>query len=305
VTLRTELRALTENIVLPGLAAVLPWRWCMVLFRRLARWELLYHREWTCALATARRYLPIDDDTAFARDYRLVRLIDHADLYLSWFRSRRRWIAHHVDIRGAWPADGAHVGVFFHAGPGFWGVHALRLAGHDSAVLAGHYTRRSMGGAFLGFWYGVARLKTLQWASGCELIFSPGTLKKSGQVLGDGHWVIGTPDVPPENTRLGQAVTLLGRPAVLPAGLVEIARRAEVPIVIYDTQVDLKTGRRILTIGESIPASDDRLLQRIAERFEVLLRQRPSAFSLWPFADAYFNAAASLPPPEPREPAPR
>jgi hypothetical protein len=293
VTLRTELRAFVENIALPGLAAILPWRWCMVLFRRLARWEAMYRVEWTLALATARRRLAIADEAAFARDFRLTRLIDHADLYLSWFRSRRRWIERHVEVRGAWPAAGAHVGVFFHAGPGFWGVHALRLAGHDSAVLAGHYTRRSMGGAFLGFWYGVARLKTLQWASGRDPVFSPGTLKKATQVLAEGHWVIGTPDVPPENTRLGQPVTLFGRPAMLPAGLVEIARRANVPIVIYDTQVDLGSGRRTLSIGAPIAADDPQLLQRIAERFETILREHPAAFSLWPFADAYFAAAAA------------
>ena len=295
MTLRTELRALVENYALPALAAILPWRWCMVVFRGLARWELLYHREWTGALATARRHLPVADEAAFARDFRLTRLIDHADLYLTWFRSRKRWIARHVEVRGAWPDRGPHVGVFFHAGPGFWGVHALRLAGHQSAVLAGHYTRRSMGGAFLGFWYGVARLKTLQWASGRDLVFSPGTLKKSTQMLAEGHWVIGTPDVPPENTRLGQPVVLFGRPAVLPAGLVEIARRAAVPVVIYDTQVDLATGRRTLTIGEPIPADDPQLLQRIAARFETVLREHPAAFSLWPFADAYFAAAAATP----------
>lgn len=171
-------------------------------------------------------------------------------------------------------------------------------------MLLGQHTKRSMGGALIGFWYGSVRRNCLQTATGRPLIYAPGTLRQAVAELASGNWVIGMPDVPPENTRLGQAVTLLGRPAVLPAGLVEIARRAEVPIVIYDTQVDLKTGRRILTIGEPIPASDDRLLQRIAERFEVLLRQRPSAFSLWPFADAYFNAAASLPPLESREPAP-
>ncbi len=295
VTLRTELRALVELVALPGLAAILPWRWCMALYRRVARWERLYHREWTCALATARRYVPIADEAGFGRDFRLTRLVDLADLYLTWFRSRRRWLARHVAVRGAWPATGAHVGVFFHAGPGFWGVHALRLAGHQSAVLAGHYTRRSMGGAFLGFWYGVARLKALQRASGRDLIFSPGTLRKATQVLAEGHWVIGTPDVPPENTRLGQPVVLFGRPAVLPAGLVEIARRAGVPVVIYDTQVDLATGRRTLTIGEPLAADDPRLLQRIAERFESILREHPAAFSLWPFADAYFAAAAAIP----------
>lgn len=276
----------------------------MALFRRVARWELLYHREWTGALATARRHLAIADETAFARDYRLVRLVDHADLYLSWFRSRRRWIARHVDIRGAWPAAGAHVGVFFHVGPGFWAVHSLRLAGHSHSMLLGPHTKRSMGGALIGFWYGSIRRNSLQAATGRPLIYAPGSLRRAVTELTLGHWVIGMPDVPPENTRLGQAVTLLGRPAVLPAGLVEIARRASVPIVIYDTQVDLETGRRILTIGEPIPASDEQVLQRIAERFEVLLRERPSAFSLWPFADAYFNAATSTPPQDSQQPAP-
>lgn len=196
MTLRTELRAFVEYVALPGLAAVLPWRWCMALFRRLARWERLYRLEWTCALATARRHLPIADEAAFARDFRLTRLVDHADLYLSWFRSRRRWLARHVDVRGAWPPRGAHVGVFFHAGPGFWGLHALRCAGHRSAALAGHYDRRSMGGAYIAFLYGVLRMKAARRATGLELIFAPDTVPKALSVLRSGHWIVAAADVP-------------------------------------------------------------------------------------------------------------
>lgn len=288
--LRLEVRALVEYIALPGIAAVLPWRWSMAVFRRLARWQWLYRPEWPGALATAKRYLAIDDEAAFARDFRLTRLIDHADLYLTWFRSRRRYLARHVEVRGTWPAAGqALVGVFFHVGPGFWGVHSLRLAGHSSAVLAGHYSRRSMGDAYLGWYYGVARLKTLQWASGRPLIFSPGTLAKAQQELDSQHGVIGTPDVPPEITRYSQPVQLLHRPAQLPAGLIEIARRGNAQVVIYDTQVDLATGRRVLSIGAPLEPNDPALLAHVAERFETLLREQPSAFSLWSFADSYFR----------------
>ena len=35
--LRGEARDLIELVLVPGLAAVLPWRWCFVLFRSLAR----------------------------------------------------------------------------------------------------------------------------------------------------------------------------------------------------------------------------------------------------------------------------
>jgi hypothetical protein len=293
VTLRTELRALVENVALPGLAAILPWRWCMAMFRRLARWERLYHREWTAALATARRYLPIADEVAFARDFRLTRLVDHADLYLTWFRSRRRWLARHADVRGAWPASGAHVGVFFHAGPGFWGLHSLWCAGHRSAALAGHYDRRSMGGAHVAFVYGVLRMKASRRATGLDLIFAPDTVSKALSVLRSGNWIAAAADVPPIDGRPGASVTLFGRPATFPQWIRTIARRTRAPVVLFDTQVDLVTGRRTLTISEPIPADDPQLLQRIADRFEAMLREHPAGFSLWPFADAYFSAATA------------
>ena len=52
--LRTELRDLLELVLLPGLAAVLPWPLCYRLFRRLARWDGLYREASHAALAQAR-----------------------------------------------------------------------------------------------------------------------------------------------------------------------------------------------------------------------------------------------------------
>mgnify|MGYP001006485533 FL=1 len=36
--LRVQARDLLELWLLPGLAALLPWRWCFALYRRQARW---------------------------------------------------------------------------------------------------------------------------------------------------------------------------------------------------------------------------------------------------------------------------
>ena len=42
--LRVELRDLIELVLVPGLAAVLPWRWCFALFKHLARIDWFYRR---------------------------------------------------------------------------------------------------------------------------------------------------------------------------------------------------------------------------------------------------------------------
>jgi hypothetical protein len=302
--LKKELRALLENFLLPGIAALLPWPIAMAILRRLAAWRSLYSPEWVPAQRQALALLPGLDAEAWARDFRLTRLIDHADYWVSRTRARF-WLRRHLVQVGDWPAAGAPaVGVFFHWGPHLWAVHALHRAGHRSAVLAGHFSKRSMGDAWSGFVYGVLRLKELRRASGIDLIFAPGTVQRSLAILAAGDWVIGTPDVPPSLTRLAAPVTLFGRPAWLPSGLVEIARRAQVPLVQFACALDLRTGHRELRIEPPLDPHDPQVMQRIADRFEALLREKPAAWSLWAFAPAFFVAPpAELPGAAPELPA--
>ena len=286
--LRLELRALLELYLIPGLCALLPWELGFRWLRLLSRMRFLYRSEWESALAQARQYVAIDDQALWARQFRLARLVDHADYWTSRTRSRR-WLRRHMDVAMPWPRlDTPAVGVFFHVCPGLWAMRSLREQGVDTSVLAGHFSKRSMGGAWLAYAYGVLRLKELQRVSGGPLIFSPGTVKKAQAMLRSGGWVAGTPDVPPTETALGTPVTLFDRPAHFAEGLLVIARRAGVPVVIFTLGLDLSNGRRRLEVlGQHDPNAPD-LLQHIANHWQCLLRERSWGFMLWPAMPAWF-----------------
>ena len=96
---RTELRDLIELVLLPGLAAVLPWRWCFALFKALAHRPWLYRQACERALAEAKARVTIDDEARWLWTRRLITLVDHADLYLSATRSNA-WLRQHVTVQG-------------------------------------------------------------------------------------------------------------------------------------------------------------------------------------------------------------
>ena len=166
---------------------------------------------------------------------------------------------------------------------------ALSVAGPSSAVLAGRFSKHSMGMSWLAYWYGHLRLAELARSGGRPLIYAPGTLKQAASELTAGHWVIGTPDVPPSETRLARPVTLFGRPGLFTEGLLRIARDGNVPLVIFTLGLDLATGRRDLRIEGPFDPQDPELLQRIAAFWEGLIREKSWGFTLWPMMPAYFH----------------
>lgn len=290
--LRIELRILVELYLIPSVCVLLPWALGYRWLRLCSRWNCLFGPEWRAALASAQAFIAIDDPARWARDYRTARLVDHADFWLSRTRSRR-WLRRHVDAPTAWPLTRqAAVGVFFHWCGGMWAIRALHAAGPSSAVLAGHYSKRAMGHSWLGYFYGYLRLSELARAGGRPLIFSPGSVKKAQSELAAGHWVTGTPDVPPTETRLARPVQLFGRPALFTEGLLRIARDGGVPVVMFTLGLDLANGRRDLRIEGPFDPNDPELLQRIAGYWEALIREKPWGFTLWPMMPAYFAAGA-------------
>ena len=286
--LRLECRALLELYLIPGVTALVPWSIGFRWLRFCSRFSWLYQGEWRTALTQARDFVGIDDEALWTRQFRLSRLVDHADYWTSRTRSRR-WLRHHVDVQQSWPKlDTAAVGIFFHVCPGLWAMRSLREQGFDTSVLAGHFSRRSMGGSYFAHFYGVIRLRELQRVSGGPLIFSPGTVKKSLAMIEAGGWVAGTPDVPPTETALGVPVTLFDRPAYFAEGLLLIARRANVPVVIFTFGLDLATGRRQLEVLGTHDPNESGLIQTIANHWQRLLCERSWGFMLWAAMPAWF-----------------
>ncbi len=290
-SIRLELRSLVEHFLLPSLALFLPWPLAFRLLRRLARYPGLYEEEWRPALAQAQALglVPIDDPLDWAWRFRTCRLVDHADYWLSRLRSRR-WLDRHVDHRDAWPTiEGPAVGAFFHWCAGMWGIRDLHAAGPRSSVLAGRFTPTAMGGAWLGFLYGHIRLNELARASGGPLIYAPRTVQQSLAALAAGRWVVGTPDVPPSETRIAAPVQLFGRPGYMPEGLLLIARKAQVPVVIFTLALDFDSGRRELRVDGPFDPDDPQLMQRIADTWSGLIAEKSWGFTLWPAMPAFFR----------------
>ncbi len=294
-SVRLELRSALEHFLLPAVALLLPWPWAFRVLRYLARYPGLYEEEWRPALhqAQALGLVNIDNPADWAWRYRTCRLVDHADYWLSRLRTAR-WLDRYVDRRDAWPTiDGPAVGAFFHWCAGMWGARALHASGSTSSVLAGRFSPSAMGGAWLGYLYGHIRLNELARASGGPLIYAPRTVQQSLDAIAEGRWVIGTPDVPPSETRISTPVQLFGRTGYMPEGLLLIARKAKVPVVIFTLGLDFDSGRRDLRIWGPFDANDADLMQRIASTWESLIREKSWGFTLWPMMPAFFASPPS------------
>lgn len=291
--LRLELRALIELYLIPGATALLPWvlgfRW----LRFCSRFNGLFHAEWQAALAQARQYVPIEDEALWARQFRLCRLVDHADMYLSMTRSNR-WLKRHVDGWNAWPkVDGAAVGLFFHWCPGFWALRAVREQGITISGLSAPLSRKAMGGTWLAYWYGALRLRELQRVNGRSLVLPSGAVRRSIKAVResgtdeDRIWVCGMLDVPPDPSAPGEPIHLFGHKGTFPTGLIGIARLSKAPIMVVTLGLDIRTGRRDLAVlGPFNPETPD-LLQHAVDIWQTRIEERSWGFFLWQVMPAW------------------
>src|SRR6266496_4971966 len=93
LALRERLRHATRDafewLLLPAVSAVLPWRWSFRPYRRVAQSNWLLRDATRSVLTRVTAWRPPAEPTTWAAAYRLIQLIDRADLWLSRFRSYR------------------------------------------------------------------------------------------------------------------------------------------------------------------------------------------------------------------------
>lgn len=293
-SLRRELRALLELFLIPGFCALLPWPLGFRWLRFCSRFRWMYRDEWTAALAQARQFMDLGEEDTWARQFRLGRLVDHADLYLSMTRSDR-WMARYVDGWNDWPgASNGVVVLLYHWCPGFWVLRAMRHQGATVSALIAPLTRRSMGEAHLAYWYGRLRMWEIVRANGRPLVYPEGAIRrlvkvlKSNQTGGEKAWVCGMPDVPPSAADPGEPVRMFGQCGYFSTGLISIARLSGVPVVSAHMGLELRGGRRDLTVLGPFDPSDPALLQQAVDAWEARIRDRPWGYFLWAALPALF-----------------
>lgn len=290
--LKTEACDLVELVLLPGLAAVLPWDLCFRLFKRLARCPWLYGAQCREALAQARQYgCSGADDGEWLAGRRLVTLLDHADHYLLRTRSVA-WMHRHVDVDGQWEPGGRAALLWtFHWGMGMWALRHARAQGLQAPmVLAAPAGPDFVGRTIFGR-YVSARMRSVALALGEPVIFVPGGMAGVRSALAHDKQVIAVMDVPQDRVSITRLTPLLGAPVSVPAVLPHLAVEQALPVTVFHMGVDLRTGRRMLRIVPLGVHSDAQVLTNAAfAHLDDLLRTAPAAWHLWAQAPRFFVA---------------
>ena len=144
--------------------------------------------------------------------------------------------------------------------------------------------------------YGLRRLAEVERVGGAPIAYRPGVRESLLRTLGEGMPVIGLIDVPPRLAPRGQhPLQLLGHPASLPDGLLQLAHDADVPIVPCWVEIDFATGYRRVVIGEARrPMPVEPVLTDLAASLDGLIRRQPGAWMFWPEWRDWLRDAAPL-----------
>ena len=289
--LKTEFRDGVELVLLPGLAAVLPWSWCFAVFKRLARLRWLYAQQVDAALHQARRYGWAGDDEAhWLWTRRLVTLVDHADYYLVRTRGDT-WFKLHFVVSGAWYASGqASMLLTFHWGAGMWSLHHAAAAGLKVHSLVAALDGQHFAGRRILHRYAIARTAMMSHISGPSTLDVSTSLRPVLKALKAKQQVFAVVDVPADQVSASQQIQLLGLQARVPRALFRVAVEHQVPVSVYLVGLNLENGQRFLRIQQfGIYADVDALIKDVFQVLEQAIRETPAAWHFWGEAERFFG----------------
>ena len=289
---RPHLRETLELVLLPGLAAVLPWAWCFWVFQRLsARCRWLYRDTCECALreAQVRGWVSPDQAPLWLAQRRLVTLIDHADLYLAATRSNR-WMQRHLQVQGQWPVAGqAGILATFHWGAGMWGLRHAQQAGLTPHALVAPLNGAHFAGHPVLHRYIQARTAYVAKALGCATLDVSNSLRPAVRALRNNEQVLAAIDVPSDQVAASVPVQIAGMAAQVPKALLRLAVEQKVPVTVYLTGINMDTGQRTLRIVPLPVLEDlDALVEAVFIHLTEALHQDSVAWHFWSEAPRFF-----------------
>lgn len=284
-----------ELFLAPFLAAILPWPLCFRIFHRLVRLKSLYRGEIEALLAGAASIAIVADTKAWGEAAKMVRLVDHADLYLSLFRGDG-WLRRYVTVTGDWPAgNGPFIAITFHWGAGMWALRHMRSQGRKVSLLVRGVDRKSFTGGRLRYRYAKLRLYEVTRAGGSRIVLSgKSSLHEMKGKLKAGDGVVGLMDVPLGESQNYLAADLLGKQAHFPSGLLHLAANSKVPVVVYSMGLDRQNGRRNLVISPPLQfETEAELLSILATRLGELIYLDSPAWHHWGGVQRFFQKGFS------------
>jgi lauroyl/myristoyl acyltransferase len=287
--IRIEARDLFELVLLPGLAALLPWRLAFRLLRWLARRIGPYAETTRTAMAKAGERGWLGDATHWSLVRRIVTLVDHADLYLAKTRSDA-WMARHMDVQGHWPPAG-QPGLIctFHWGAGMWGLRHAHASGLKAHALVAPLEGAHFAGRRVLLAYARARTAQVTRVLDCPTLDTSVSLRPVLQALRRGEQVVAAIDVPADQVSASHEIRLLGMRARVPRGLLRLAVDQHIPVTVYMTGLHVENGRRFLRIHQLGKRDDlEQLIDDVFALLDQAIREDPPAWHFWSEADRIF-----------------
>jgi hypothetical protein len=290
--LAIEWRDAVELLLLPGLAGILPWSICFMLFQRLARWQWLYREPCEAALVQARvRGWAGQDEAHWLWVRRLVTLVDHADHYLGLTRGDA-WMRRHLQVTGQWlPPGQAAVLCTFHWGAGLWGLrHAAASGMHPHALVAPVNPHNFVGRRVLHL-YVRSRVKHVSKTLGSPALDVSESLRPALRALRHAEPIMAAVDVPSDQVSASIPITLLGMQASVPRGLLRLAADGCIPVQIYVTGLNTQTGQRFLRIKSmGIHTDVNELVAKVFSELEQVIAEDAPAWHFWGIAERFFRS---------------
>ncbi len=283
---------LIELVLLPGIAALLPWRWCFWLFDKIAYWPWLYYQQTENNRLGAQTMGLVVNRKKWDHDYRLIQLVDHADLYLSMFRSDK-WMDHYIAITDEqWAKKRPVLILGFHWGAGLWIFRYLRQQGIQAAPLFGSVDDTSLATQPIRRWYYRMRVKEVERGSGTSALFTGyKNVRRLLETFAQEQSVLALMDVPPDGATPCLPGYLLHKPAGFPKGLIKLAVTRKITVMSYQLAINRQNGQRLLHIHGPLPTHNEyTLVTALNDLLNQALIRDPSAWHFWAFIDQFLNA---------------
>ncbi len=291
LAIKRELRDLLSLWLVPGLAAVLPWHWCLRLYWWLAQSTLLL-REEVAGSRGGRQFLGLPPgDTTFDRRFRFGFLLEHADVFRALGRGWKglaRTMPLRADIGGQ---IGGGLCFFFNFNQGLPALATLRLAGFEVYLVYRSLSERPAGVGYLRYAYMRLRLHMVSVVCGNRGIGTGGARERIAQTIAAGGLVCVAADTPP---RPGTGVVPIqfpgGRQAWWRSGVLKLALQLPGLRRCFAVQLDWHTRQRVLELT-TLPASPQlaELVQTLNAEFLNALEQQAELWFYWPGPQGFFQ----------------
>lgn len=291
LAIKRELRDLLSLWLVPGLAALLPWHWCLRLYWWLARSRLLM-REEVAGSRGGRQFLGLPPgDAVFDRRFRFGFLLEHADVFRALGRGWRG-LARTMPLQSAAGIEASGgLCFFFNFNQGLPALATLRSAGFDVYLVYRSLGARPPGVGYLRYAYMRLRLHMVAVVCGNQGIGTGGARERIAQTIAGGGLVCVAADTPPRPGTGLVPVRFPGdRPAWWRSGVLKLALQLPGPRRSFTVKLDWDTRQRVLELTTLAPTERlSELVQTLNEEFLTTLERQGELWFYWPGPQGFFH----------------